>query len=155
MPTVHEGREEVAGRNFGIVVSRFNEPVTARLLDGATRCLEAHGADMERLEVVWVPGAFEIAGMAAKMVDAGRFDGIICLGAVIRGETPHFDYVSAEVARGVGALAATGCMPVIFGVLTTDDAAQAFERAGSDAKNKGWEAAVAAMEMADLYARFS
>lgn len=155
MPKIHEGEQSVGGRNFGIVVSRFNEPVTSLLLDGALRCLEEAGADMEAVEVVWVPGAFEIAGMAASMLSTGRFDGIICLGAVIRGETPHFDYVSAEVARGVGQLAAQGRVPVIFGVLTTDDADQAFDRAGTDSKNKGREAALAAMEMADLYARFA
>lgn len=154
MPTRYEGQLDASDRTFGIVVSRFNDFITNKLLEGAVDCLARHGAADERIEVARVPGAWEIPAMARRMLDSGRYDAIICLGAVIRGSTPHFDYVSAEVSKGVATLSNGGEKPVIFGVLTTDDIEQAIERAGSKGGNKGWEAALAAVEMADLYRTF-
>jgi 6,7-dimethyl-8-ribityllumazine synthase len=153
MAKVYEGNLDAGGRSFAIVVSRFNELITRKLLGGALDCLQRHGADDDSIEIVWVPGAWEIPGAAQRMQAVGRFDAVICVGAVIRGGTPHFDYVAAEVAKGVAALNGTGLAPVIFGVLTTDDIEQAIERAGTKAGNKGWDAALAAIEMVDLYAQ--
>ena len=137
-----------AERAVALVVSRFNEFVTAKLRDGARDCLEKHGVtDVEEL---WVPGAFEIPLAAKAAAESGRFDAVVCLGAVIRGETPHFDYVAAECARGVLNVSALTGVPVTFGVLTTDDAEQALARAGGPAGNKGFDAARAALEMIDL-----
>jgi 6,7-dimethyl-8-ribityllumazine synthase len=151
----HHGHLRGEGRRFGIVVGRFNELITARLLDGARDCLIRHGVSPDAIEAVWVPGAWEIPGALRRLVRTGRFDALIALGAVIRGGTPHFDYVAAQVASGVAALGAEGEIPVAFGVLTTDTIEQAIERAGTKAGNKGWEAALAALEMADLYARLA
>lgn len=151
----HHGHLRGEGRRFGIVVGRFNELITARLLDGARDCLVRHGVSPDAIEAVWVPGAWEIPGALRRLVRTGRFDALIALGAVIRGGTPHFDYVAAQVASGVAALGAEGEIPVAFGVLTTDTIEQAIERAGTKAGNKGWEAALAALEMADLYARLA
>jgi len=154
MPRTYEGNLDATGRSFGIVVARFNELITGKLLSGALDCLYRHGALEEEVEVAWVPGSWEIPSMAHRMQISGRYDAVICLGAVIRGGTPHFDYVAAEVAKGVAALANHSAPPVAFGVLTTDDIEQAVERAGTKAGNKGWDAALAAIEMADLVARF-
>ncbi len=154
MPRTYEGNLDATGRSFGIVVARFNELITGKLLSGALDCLYRHGALEEEVEVAWVPGSWEIPSMAHRMQISGRYDAVICLGAVIRGGTPHFDYVAAEVAKGVAALANPSAPPVAFGVLTTDDIEQAVERAGTKAGNKGWDAALAAIEMADLVARF-
>lgn len=151
----HHGHLRGEGRRFGIVVGRFNELITARLLDGARDCLIRHGVSPDAIEAVWVPGAWEIPGALRRLMRTGRFDALIALGAVIRGGTPHFDYVAAQVASGVAALGAEGEIPVAFGVLTTDTIEQAIERAGTKAGNKGWEAALAALEMADLYARLA
>lgn len=153
MPQILGGKLIATDRHFAIVVSRFNEFIGSRLLAGALDGLDRHGADPDQVTVAWTPGAFEIPLVARQLAQSGRFDAVICLGAVIRGSTPHFDYVAAEVAKGVaGASLATG-VPVIFGVLTTDTLEQAIERAGTKAGNKGFEAAVAAIEMADLMPR--
>lgn len=147
----HQGRLRADGRRFGIVVGRFNELITRQLLGGARDCLVRHGADDDAIEAFWVPGAWEIPGMLRRLAGAGTYDALISLGAVIRGGTPHFDYVAGQVAAGVAAVGAAADVPVVFGVLTTDTIEQAIERAGTKAGNKGWEAALAAIEMADLY----
>lgn len=136
---------------FALVVSRFNDFISARLLDGAIDCFTRHGGAVEKLTVVRVPGAFEIPLTAAKLAKSGKYDGVICLGAVIRGSTPHFDYVAAESAKGVAHAALASEVPVIFGILTTDSIEQAVERAGTKAGNKGWDAMMSAIEMADLF----
>lgn len=140
-----------AGKRFGIVVGRFNDFITRPLLSGARDCLVRHGVSDDDIEVAWVPGAWEIPGALRRLARPGRFDALIALGAVIRGATPHFDYVSGGVANGVAAVGASADLPVIFGVLTTDSIEQAVERAGTKAGNKGWEAAIAALEMANLF----
>lgn len=139
----------VTGR-FAIVVSRFNHFITEHLVSGAEDALKRHGISEEQITGVWVPGAFEIPLVAKKLAQSGQYEAIICLGAVIRGSTPHFDYVAAEVSKGVAAVGMETGVPVIFGVLTTDSIEQAIERAGTKAGNKGWDAAVTALEMADL-----
>ncbi|MFB5189623.1 6,7-dimethyl-8-ribityllumazine synthase [Alicyclobacillus fastidiosus] len=135
---------------IGIVVSRFNEFITGKLLSGAIDGLERHGVKSDDIEVAWVPGAYEIPYAAKWMARSGKFDAVITLGAVIRGSTPHFDFVAAEVSKGVAQLSMNTDTPVIFGVLTTDTIEQAIERAGTKAGNKGWDAAVGAIEMANL-----
>jgi 6,7-dimethyl-8-ribityllumazine synthase len=149
-----EGKLVARDYRFGIVVSRFNEFISGHLLSGALDCLKRHEADEEKIEIIWVPGAFEIPLAAKKAVLSKRYDAVICLGAVIRGSTPHFDYVASEVAKGVAHVGLESGMPVIFGVITSDTLEQAIERAGSKAGNKGWQAAVAAIEMADLSSQF-
>ena len=151
MPKTIEGKLDAKGLRVGLLVSRFNSFVSDRLLEGALDALLRHGADQDSLEVVRVPGAFEIPAAAKQMAGSGRYDAIICLGAVIRGATPHFDYVSAEVSKGVATVAMEAGIPVSFGVLTTDTLEQAIERAGSKAGNKGFDAAMTAIEMANLY----
>ncbi|EPZ47494.1 MULTISPECIES: 6,7-dimethyl-8-ribityllumazine synthase [Alicyclobacillus] len=136
--------------HIGIVVSRFNEFITGKLLSGAIDALERHGVNSDDIEVAWVPGAFEIPYAAKWMAQSGKFDVVITLGAVIRGSTPHFDFVAAEVSKGVSQLSLNTDTPVIFGVLTTDTIEQAIERAGTKAGNKGFDAAVGAIEMANL-----
>lgn len=152
MSRVLEGSISGEGRKFGIVVSRFNEFVSLRLLEGAMDCLRRHGTDDDDITIAWVPGAFDIPPVAKRMGDAGKYDAVLCLGAVVRGATPHFDYVSGEVAKGVAAAAMQTGVPTVFGVVTADTLEQAIERAGAKAGNKGWDAAQAAMELADLYA---
>jgi 6,7-dimethyl-8-ribityllumazine synthase len=149
----YHGRLMAGEKRFGVVVSRFNDLITRRLLEGARDCLVRHGADESRIEVVWVPGAWEIPAALERMAGSRRFDALIALGAVIRGATPHFDYVCSGVTSGVAAVAREHDLPVIFGVLTTDTIEQALERAGTKAGNKGWDAAAAALEMADLFAQ--
>jgi 6,7-dimethyl-8-ribityllumazine synthase len=150
MPKILEANLIAEGRKFGIVVSRFNDFITEKLVDGALDALVRCGAADQDIEVARVPGAFEIPLLAKKMAGSGRYDAVICLGAVIRGSTPHFDYVSAEVSKGVAAASMETGMPVIFGVITTDTIEQAIERAGTKAGNKGFAAAMAAVEMANL-----
>ncbi|MCZ7661961.1 MAG: 6,7-dimethyl-8-ribityllumazine synthase [Thermoleophilia bacterium] len=147
---VYEGFLRGEGLSIGIVVGRFNEFISGKLLTGALDSLLRHGTDPAKIEVAWVPGAFEIPLVAGRMARSGRYDAIITLGAVIRGSTPHFDYVASEVAKGVARVGLDADLPVVFGVLTTDSIEQAIERAGTKAGNKGWEAAVSALEMADL-----
>jgi 6,7-dimethyl-8-ribityllumazine synthase len=151
MPQFHEAKLIAEGKKFALVVSRFNDFITAKLLSGALDALVRSGAADEDLEVVKVPGAFEIPLVAKKMAKTGRFDAVICLGAVIRGSTPHFDYVSAEVSKGVATAGMESGIPIIFGVITTDTIEQAIERAGTKAGNKGWSAAIDAVEMANLF----
>ena len=152
MARVHEGGLHAGGKRFGIVVSRFNALVSKQLLEGARDCLTRHGCDPENVDVAWVPGAFEIPLIAKKMAVSGRYDAVICLGAVIRGSTPHFDYVANEVSGGIASAGLESGVPCLFGVLTTDTVEQAIERAGTKAGNKGWEAAMGALEMANLMA---
>lgn len=147
---VFEGLLSGEGLRFALVVSRFNEFISSKLLSGAWDCLTRHGAASENIDVAWVPGAFEIPLIAQRLAGTKRYDAVICLGAVIRGSTPHFDYVSGEVAKGVAKVQLDSGVPVIFGVLTTDTIEQAVERAGTKAGNKGWDAAVSALEMANL-----
>ncbi len=146
-----EGDLSGVGLKIGIVASRFNDFITGRLLDGALDALVRHGVDAGAVDVARVPGAFEIAPVAKRLCDKNKYDAVICLGAVIRGATPHFDYVAGEASKGVAGVAMEASIPVIFGVLTTDTLEQAVERAGSKSGNKGWDAAVAAIETANLY----
>lgn len=151
MPKIIEGKLDAKGLRVGLLVSRFNSFISDRLVEGAIDALLRHGAEKEDINIVRVPGAFEIPPVAKRMAESGRFDAIVCLGAVIRGATPHFDYVSAEVSKGVATVSMDAGIPVAFGVLTTDSIEQAIERAGSKAGNKGFDAAMAAVEMANLY----
>jgi 6,7-dimethyl-8-ribityllumazine synthase len=150
MGQVFEGQLVDGGFAFAIVVSRWNELITSKLLGGAQDALRRHGVDDSRIDLAWVPGSFEIPIAAQRLARTGRYHAVICLGAVIRGATPHFDYVAAEVAKGVAQVGLQTGVPVIFGVLTTDSIEQAIERAGTKAGNKGFEAAVTAIEMASL-----
>lgn len=150
MPNVYEGTISAEGKRFALVVSRFNDFISDKLLTGAIDALLRHGARDEDIDIVKVPGSFEIPLMAKKITEKGKYHAVICLGAVIRGSTPHFEYVSSEVAKGVALVGLESGIPVIFGVVTTDTLEQAIERAGTKAGNKGWSAAVAAMEMANL-----
>lgn len=147
---VFEGKLLGDGLKIGIVVSRFNEFITQKLLAGALDALRRHGVSDTDVDAAWVPGAFEIPPLAHRLAGTGRYDAIICLGAVIRGATPHFDYVAAEVSKGVAHVGLETGVPTIFGVVTTDSIEQAVERAGTKAGNKGWDAAVSALEMANL-----
>ncbi|MCP8618132.1 6,7-dimethyl-8-ribityllumazine synthase [Salirhabdus salicampi] len=149
-----EGSLVGTGLRVGIVAGRFNDFITGKLLEGATGALKRHGVNEEHVDVAWVPGAFEIPLIAQKMAESGNYDAVITLGAVIRGSTPHFDYVCNEAAKGVSAASLKTGKPVIFGVLTTDTIEQAIERAGTKAGNKGAEAAVSAIEMAQLVKEF-
>ncbi len=151
MPKMIEGKLNAKGLKFGIVVSRFNDFISERLLSGALDLLTRNGADGEDIEILRVPGAFEIPQVARKVALAKRYDAVICLGAVIRGATPHFDYIAAEVSKGIAMIGLESEVPVTFGILTTDNLEQAIERAGSKAGNKGWDAALSAVEMANLY----
>ena len=147
---IFEGHLQGEGLKVGIVVGRFNEFITSKLLGGAEDALHRHGVHPENIDTAWVPGAFEIPLVAQKMVQTKKYDAIITLGTVIRGATPHFDYVCNEVAKGISAINMKEGTPVIFGVLTTDTIEQAIERAGTKAGNKGWDAATAAIEMANV-----
>ncbi len=144
------GEVGAAGRRFALVASRFNEIVVAKLVDGARECLLGHGCAEADLDVAWVPGAFELPLVAHRLAAAGGYDAVVCLGAVIRGETPHFDHVAEQAAGGIRRAAEETGVPVLFGVLTTDTFEQAMDRAGGKHGNKGWDAAMAAMEMASL-----
>jgi len=149
-----EGKLVAQGLKFGIIVGRFNEFIGGKLLPGAIDALKRHGVEESDIEITWVPGAFEIPLVAKKMAKTGNYHGVICLGAVIRGATPHFDYVSNEVTKGIASVSLETEIPVIFGVLTTDTIEQAIERAGTKAGNKGYDAAVTAIEMANLLKQF-
>ncbi len=151
MPTrVYEGLLAAAGKRFGIVASRFNDLVTSRLVEGALDCLRRHGASDDAVELAWVPGSFELPLAAKKMAQSKRFDVVICLGAVVRSDTPHFDYVAGEAAKGIAHVALETGIPVTFGVITADTVEQAVQRAGVKAGNRGWDAALNAIEMASL-----
>lgn len=149
--TKYEGHLDAKGKRFALVVSRFNNFLTDKLLDGAIDCLKRHGADEAQISVAYVPGAFEIPYVAAKLAEKKDKDAVICLGAIIRGATPHFDYISAESAKGIAKIGIDSGKPVIYGIVTTDTIEQAIERAGTKAGNKGWDAAAAAIEMINLY----
>jgi len=151
MPKFFEGKLQAEGKKFGIVIARFNSFIAERLLEGALDTLTRSGVKDKEIEVARVPGAFEIPLVAQKMVKSGRYDAVICLGAVIRGSTPHFDYVASEVTKGIASVSLESGVPISFGVLTTDNLEQAIERAGSKAGNKGFDAAVSAIEMANLF----
>ncbi len=151
MARIIEGKLDAKGFKVGIVVSRFNSFICERLLEGATDALVRHNADDGDIDVVRVPGAFEIPLVAKKLATSGRYDGVICLGAVIRGATPHFDYVCSEVSKGVASVSLDTDIPIAFGVITTDTIEQAIERAGSKAGNKGAEAAMVVIEMLNLF----
>jgi 6,7-dimethyl-8-ribityllumazine synthase len=138
-------------KDFAIVISRFNEFISQKLLDGALDCLERHGADLTRITIVWVPGSFEIPYAAQRLAKSKKYHAIICLGTVIRGQTPHFDYIAAEAAKGIARTSQETSIPTIFGVITADNLEQAIERAGTKAGNKGWDAALSAIEMAKLF----
>src|SRR5919107_5735756 len=142
-----------AGRRFAVVASRFNEQITQKLVDGALDALLRHGAVYEDVDVVWVPGAWELPAVARVLLASERYHALVALGAVVRGDTPHFDYVAGEASRGLAQAGADFEVPIGFGVLTTDDMAQAEARAGGAHGNKGWDAALAALEMADLFER--
>ncbi len=145
-----EGKLDAKGLKFGIVVGRFNEFISSKLLGGALDALKRHGAEDTGIEVTWSPGSFEIPLIAKKMAKSAKYDAVICLGAVIRGATPHFDYVAAEVSKGIASTMLETEVPVIYGVLTTDSIEQAIERAGTKSGNKGFDAAMAAIEMGNL-----
>ncbi|HCL81471.1 MAG: 6,7-dimethyl-8-ribityllumazine synthase [Nitrospirae bacterium GWC2_46_6] len=145
-----EGELQAKGIKFGIIVSRFNDFITSRLLDGAVDALVRHGAKEDDIEVVKVPGAFEIPLVAKKMAAKGSYGAVICLGTVIRGATPHFDYVASEVSKGIASASFETGVPIAFGVITSDTIEQAVERAGTKAGNKGWDAALTAIEMAQV-----
>ena len=147
---VMEGNLTSAGQKIGIVASRFNEFITGKLLGGAIDAFVRHGGNEEDITVAWVPGAFEIPFIAKKMVESGKYDSVVCLGAVIRGATPHFDMVANEATKGIATVGLQCGVPVIFGILTTDSIEQAVERAGTKAGNKGFEAVTSAIEMVNL-----
>ncbi|MDR2436913.1 MAG: 6,7-dimethyl-8-ribityllumazine synthase [Endomicrobium sp.] len=147
------GQLKADGKKFAIVASRFNEFITEKLISGAQDMLTRHGAYDNDISVYWVPGAFEIPAVAKKIADSKKVDGIICLGCVIRGATPHFDYVAAEVSKGVASISLNDNIPVVFGVLTTESIEQAIERAGTKAGNKGADAATSIIEMVNLYSQ--
>jgi len=151
MPKVTEGKLNAQGLKFALVVSRFNDFICEHLLSGALDVLIRNGAADGDIEVFKVPGAFEIPQVARKAAQSKKFDAVICLGAVIRGATPHFEYIASEVSKGVAMIGLEGDVPVAFGVLTTDNLEQAIERAGTKSGNKGWDAALSAIEMANLY----
>ncbi len=150
MPINFEGNLNAEGLKIGIIVARFNEFISSKLLGGSLDALVRHGARDEDIEIAWVPGAFEIPLIAKRMAASGKYDCVICLGCIIRGATPHFDYVAAESSKGIAQVAMKADCPVAFGVLTTETIEQAIERAGTKAGNKGWDAALAAVEMANL-----
>ncbi len=152
MPKVYEGQLIAKGKKFGIVAARFNEFITSKLLEGALDALKRHGVKDDEIEIVWVPGAFEIPYAAQRMVDGKKkYDAVICVGAVIRGSTPHFEYISAEVTKGIAQAGLKSGVPVIYGVITPDTLEQAIERAGTKAGNKGFQAAMSAIEMVNLF----
>ena len=151
-PKVIEGQLAAKGLKFALVVARFNNFISERLLEGALDALKRHGATDTDLVIVRVPGAFELPLVVKKLAESKRFDGVLALGAIIRGSTPHFDYVASEAAKGVAKVGLESSCPVVFGILTTDTVEQAIERAGTKSGNKGWSAALGAMEMARLYA---
>ena len=151
MPTIYEGNLIGTNLKIGIVASRFNGFITTKLLDGALDSLKRHGVPLADVDVFWTPGAFEIPATAKRIAEQGKFDAIVCIGAVIRGATPHFDYVANESAKGIAQVGLNTGVPVIYGVITTDTIEQAIERAGTKSGNKGAEAAVTAIEMANLY----
>lgn len=155
MPPIIEGSLDAKGLKVALIASRFNEFVTAKLVEGALDCLVRHGADPKNLTVIKVPGSFELPQVAARLGAQGKYDAIVGLGCLVRGETPHFDLIAAEAAKGLAQAGASSGVPVIFGVLTCDTMEQAIDRAGGKAGNKGWDAALAAIEMVSLFSRLT
>jgi 6,7-dimethyl-8-ribityllumazine synthase len=153
MPKIFEGKISAEGFRFAIVVSRFNDFISSKLVEGAMDALRRHGVDEGKVSLIKVPGSFEIPSAAKRLAKSDKYDAIICLGAVIRGATPHFDFIASQVAKGVASIALESNIPVTFGVLTTDNLEQAIERAGSKVGNKGWDAAISAMEMVNLFSQ--
>lgn len=151
MPKTIEGAIQAKGYRFGIVISRFNAFITDKLLEGALDCLERNGADIDSITIIRVPGAFEIPLACLKMAQSKKVDAVIALGAIIRGATPHFNYISSEVAKGIASASLQTGVPVTFGIITSDTIEQAIERAGTKAGNKGWDAALSAIEMVNLF----
>lgn len=151
MGKIISGKLNASGKKIALVVGRFNEFITAKLIEGASDCLTRHGAGEKDIDIVWVPGSFEIPAVAKKIAKAKKYNAIICLGAVIRGDTPHFDYVCKEVSKGISVLSMESEIPVVFGVVTTDSLEQAIERAGAKSGNKGFDAALTAIELINLY----
>jgi 6,7-dimethyl-8-ribityllumazine synthase len=151
MYKIYEGSLVSEKAKYGIVISRFNEFIGTKLLNGCLDCLHRHNVNDKEIEVAWTPGAFEIPAIARKLAESKKYEALICLGAVIRGSTPHFDYISSEVSKGVAQVALSSSVPVIFGVITADTIEQAIERAGTKSGNKGWDAALSAIEMVNLY----
>jgi 6,7-dimethyl-8-ribityllumazine synthase len=151
MAKIIEGKIKAEGLRFGIVVSRFNSFITERLLEGALDALRRNGAKEDAIEIYRTPGSFEMPAVVKRLVERDKHDAVICLGAIIRGATPHFTYISAEVAKGIAQLSLASAIPIAFGVITADTIEQAIERAGTKAGNKGWDAAISAIEMANLY----
>jgi len=154
LPRVLEGQLTAQGLQFAIAVSRFNSLVTTRLLDGALDALRRHGASEDAITVAWVPGSFELPLIAKQFAQSGRYDSVICLGCILRGDTPHFEYVASETAKGIAQVALDTGVPVVFGVVTADNLEQALERAGGKAGNRGFDAAMTAMEIANLLKTF-
>jgi len=154
MPNTIQGILSAKNKKFGIVVGRFNEFISNKLLSGAIDCLTRHECNDDEITIAWVPGAFEIPLAAKKMAQSKKYDAVICLGAVIRGATPHFDYVASEVSKGIAHVGLESEVPVVFGVITSDTIEQAIERAGTKSGNKGWDAALTAIEMSDLMGKF-
>jgi 6,7-dimethyl-8-ribityllumazine synthase len=155
MPEIIEGKIIAKGMRFGIAASRFNDFISGRLIEGAIDAITRAGGNPDDIQIVRVPGAFELPLAARKMAKSGKYDAVICLGAVIRGATPHFEYISAEVAKGIAMVSLETEIPVSFGVLTTDTIEQSIERAGTKMGNKGWDAAMSAIEMVDLFRNMS
>ena len=153
MTKIIEGKLTAKGKKFGVVIRRFNELISNQLLSGAQDCFIRHDGKHDDITVVWVPGSFEIPLVAKKMAHSSNYDAVICLGAVIRGVTPHFDYISAEVSKGISQVGLEAGLPVIFGIITADTIEQALERAGTKAGNKGWDAALSAIEMVNLFGK--
>jgi 6,7-dimethyl-8-ribityllumazine synthase len=147
----HEGQLSAKTKRFAVVVARFNSLITKQLLEGALDCLKRHGAVEKDIEVAWVPGSFEIPAMAHALAKSKKFNAVICLGALVRGATPHFDHIAAEATKGIAHVALETGVPTAYGLITADTLEQAIERAGTKAGNKGWDAALSAIEMADLF----
>jgi 6,7-dimethyl-8-ribityllumazine synthase len=151
MPQIFEGHLSAQNKKFALVVSRFNELICRKLMEGALDCINRHGGNPDDVDIAWVPGSFEIPMAAQKFAALKKYDAVICLGAVIRGATPHFEYISAEVTKGIAQISLETGVPVTFGVITPDTLEQAIERAGTKVGNKGWDAALSAIEMANLF----
>lgn len=151
MTKIHEGKLDASGLKFGIIVSRFNDLLTAKLQEGAIDCLKRHNAEEDNIEIYKVPGSFEIPYVANHLARSKKYDAVICLGALIRGHTPHFEYIAAEVSKGIANISMATGLPVIYGVVTADTLEQGIERCGTKAGNRGWDAAQSAIEMANLY----
>jgi len=155
MPNMIEGHLNAQHKKFAVVVSRFNELICRKLMEGALDCIDRHGGNVGEVDIAWVPGSFEIPMAAQKFAESKKYDAVICIGAVIRGATPHFEYISAEVTKGIAQISLETGVPITYGVITPDTLEQAIERAGTKAGNKGWDAALSAIEMANLFEKMN